>query len=209
MSYPCLYCSHRPFDSRRALSQHQLRKKSCLASMKASMKVDNGYMTAHEFLVCVSSHQSQKKLAEALLAKVDGQKTVRFTSMLPKESQQCDSDRQQLDGYSTAAENNSEDEFPDFDADNEEEDADDEEDNSDNEAEMVPVIDRSMLDDFHEYCHLAEGFAPFPAAKSNAIKLMVTLRKTKASLATYNTVMEWHLKATGQMQLNESVGSSK
>ena len=202
MSYSCLYCSHKPFDTRRALSQHQHRKKSCLASMKASMGADNGYITAHEFLVCVASDAFLKKQAAALLAQGNGQKTVRFTSKLSN-------DGQQLDGYSTAAEYNSDNEFPDFDADNEEEEADNEEDESHSEAVMEPELDRSMLDDFHEYSKMAKGFAPFPVPKLNAIKLMATLRKTKASLKTYETIMEWHLKANGQMHLHESVGSSK
>ena len=216
MPFSCPYCAHKPFDTRRALSQHQQRKQSCMASIKASFGADKGYMTAHEFLVCVASDAFQKKQASALFAYGNGQKTVRLT---PKSS----NDAQQLEGYSTAVEYNSDNELPDFDADdeeeyahnegedadNEEEDASNEEEESHNDEEMEPEIDRSMLDNFREYSTMANGFAQFPVPKLNAIKLMATLRKTNASLKTYETVMEWHLKANGQMHLHESVGCSK
>jgi hypothetical protein len=41
----------------------------------------------------------------------------------------------------------------------------------------------------------------------NAIKLMILLRKMKASLSTYNDVMEWHLRSTGSLPPQASVGN--
>ena len=54
------------------------------------MGADNGYITAHEFLVCVASDAFLKKQAAALLAQGNGQKTVRFTSKLSNDGQQLD-----------------------------------------------------------------------------------------------------------------------
>ena len=47
---------------------------------------------------------------------------------------------------------------------------------------------RTYID--YAYQHLL----PFTHAEASAIRLLIRLRQTKASLQTYESVMEWHLK---------------
>lgn len=49
----------------------------------------------------------------------------------------------------------------------------------------------------------------FTANEAKAIKLMNTLRQTKASLDTYEAVMKWHVQETGEIQEHEGLGASK
>ena len=53
------------------------------------------------------------------------------------------------------------------------------------------------LRDFRLYCLEALDYCPFTRDEITAIKLLNTLRKTKASLATYDSVMLWHLQSAG------------
>jgi len=70
-------------------------------------------------------------------------------------------------------------------------------------------VDESMLSDFKQYCLQASKFHPMPKSVVDSLRLMRTLRQTKASLDTYDAVMEWHLKANGDLHQHESVGRSK
>jgi len=71
------------------------------------------------------------------------------------------------------------------------------------------LIDRSMSRNFQEYCaHAKQHFVRFTKIEEKAIGLMYTLRGTKASLDTYESVMEWHLRATGLLKPNETMGKS-
>ena len=64
------------------------------------------------------------------------------------------------------------------------------------------------LQAFREYVAKAKrNFIPFTAEEKNAVKLMYTLWKKKATLDTYDSVMEWHLRATGAIQDHESAFS--
>jgi hypothetical protein len=173
-------------------------------------------MTAHEFLACVASNLYQKKQAAAQVEKSNCHGTVKFCSMSSNGDQQCQEDTLRLDGYTTAYEYASDDGYADGDADDEEESGEEEDENGQDDIEnmeddvqMEPILDQSVLENFQQYCSTASGFQPFPNPKRHAIQLLSTLRKTKASLATYETVMEWHLKATGKLHSHQSVGSSK
>jgi hypothetical protein len=57
----------------------------------------------------------------------------------------------------------------------------------------------------HSYQH----FLDFNDVEVNAVKIMHKLIKKKATLDTYEDVMEWHLRASGKMQPQESLGESK
>ena len=49
---------------------------------------------------------------------------------------------------------------------------------------------------------------PFTRTEVTAIKCLSVLRKTSASLGTYKDIMEWHLKETGALQENATVGET-
>jgi len=69
--------------------------------------------------------------------------------------------------------------------------------------------DETILEDFTVCCREQRNLPPFTKKQMDAIKLMGILRDAKASLGTYNTVMEWHLKANGDLLPWEKMGGSK
>jgi len=67
-------------------------------------------------------------------------------------------------------------------------------DSDDDFLEMIQSsVDSSMLDNGHAYLKKAANFAPFSGKQECAIKLLLHLRHTKASLDTYESLMRWHL----------------
>jgi hypothetical protein len=83
---------------------------------------------------------------------------------------------------------------------------------SDSDEEMFGVIsgaaDTSMLDNFQQYLKEALDFAPFSGKQEAAIKLLLHLRRTKASLDTYDILMRWHLETVGRLNPRESLYKS-
>ena len=88
---------------------------------------------------------------------------------------------------------------------------------NDDETEQEPAaniavagaIDTKIVTDWREYCVKQEKyFVPFSPKQRKAIRLMAELRKTKASLDTYEAIMEWHLKETGELRRHEEIGKA-
>jgi hypothetical protein len=65
----------------------------------------------------------------------------------------------------------------------------------------------TISNNFASYVNVMADDLGLSRDECNAIKLMILLRKTKASLSTYNDVMEWHLRATGSLPPHASVGN--
>ena len=64
--------------------------------------------------------------------------------------------------------------------------------------EVVPTA--KIIDNFNEHVEWARSnLLDFTTDVKNAITLMSSLRKTKASLDTYETVMDWHFRSTGSL----------
>ena len=71
-------------------------------------------------------------------------------------------------------------------------------------------IDRNIRANFAEHTkHAAHNFLDLTWSEVNAIKLLWKLRQTPASLKTHQDVMEWHLRANGELKQHESVGRSR
>ena len=76
-----------------------------------------------------------------------------------------------------------------------------------NENPIAP--DCTIKSNFVEYVARANAqFANLTKVEQNAIALLHRLRKTKASLDTYESVMEWHLRATGSISEVQSIAQS-
>ena len=67
-----------------------------------------------------------------------------------------------------------------------------------------------MLYDWRKYCTSAPSrFLPnFTKAEADAIELLVELRKSKVSLNTYERVMKWHFKSTGQLKYAQTLSDN-
>ena len=70
-------------------------------------------------------------------------------------------------------------------------------------------INQTILSNFKQYVALkTNNPIPLTDIEVKAINLLALLRKTKASLETYDMVMEWHLKSSGLLKDWQSLGSS-
>lgn len=119
-----------------------------------------------------------------------------------------------FEGYTTAMENNNvgqdynnfydnDDNF----AYDDNEDMADEDNNADENNDSYDPKEE-LMHQFREYCEEAKHFLPFTRRQRIAIQCMEALRKTKASLLTYDAIMKWHLRATGELGEFENAGET-
>ena len=81
------------------------------------------------------------------------------------------------------------------------------EDDIPDQQQQVMLQQQHLMLQFREYSeHASQKFFPFTRTEVTAIKCLSVLRKTSASLGTYKDIMEWHLKETGALEENETVG---
>lgn len=203
----CPYCGRDDFTSKGGLSQHITKTKAC--SKRESMALhgkDEGYMTAQEFLDMADIYRRNKR-DELVKTNEDFaylHKTLAANlGYLDVKTQQnedyfvtYDDD---MDEYEDAVEYE-EDEFGDYHPllpNNE---------GGMEGTELEP--ETSILEDFDNYLEWAEHhLLPFTQHEMTAIELMRALRQTKASLATYEAIMEWHFRACGKVRRHEVVSS--
>ena len=67
--------------------------------------------------------------------------------------------------------------------------------------------DETMAADFEEYCKGCHKFGEFDEPMKKSLGLMHLLRCKKASLDTFDAVLEWHLKATGVLHPWETLSN--
>ena len=198
----CGYCNHKPFATRRAWTQHLQSSTRCASLMNARYTCDNGISTAHKHMPSA---------------------TVRGLHKGPKSANKaqfkCHSFRRSALAarFSIAKEDLSDDEFgnltleDDTDEDNNEplflgEAATETDDEAMDDGALSDM--EVMLKDWIEYERRASGFAPFDERQRHAIELLSLLRTTKASLDTYESMMTWHMKCTGEIHSHEKASDS-
>ena len=73
---------------------------------------------------------------------------------------------------------------------------------------MEPIVaEKAMRQQFQQYCDkAAHTFLPFTKAEVSAIRLMDTLRRKKCSLDSYDSILEWHFKTTGELRCGGVLG---
>ena len=94
--------------------------------------------------------------------------------------------------------------IPDDDGTTEVEDSDPEDNESDHEADNSGPSSRAR-DEFVEFCDQNKFFAPFTRGEEAGIKLMDVLRKKRAPINAYASVMAWHLRESGQMKESQQL----
>jgi len=76
-------------------------------------------------------------------------------------------------------------------------------------TEVSSARQKLMLDNFKGYAKRANDFVPLDTNKFvTAITLLQTLRRTKASLDTYEAIMRWKLESQGLLHPGESLAKS-
>ena len=81
---------------------------------------------------------------------------------------------------------------------------------SDEEADDLVNLDSSLLTSFREYSKVRQD-SRYDLTKSQVtcIRLLLRLRATKASLNTYESMMEWHLEESGKMLPGQTLSQCK
>lgn len=192
MSFVCEYCK-KPYASRRGLSQHQEQNQRCQALFQGANRAKS-FVVDSSFLRCVAIQEAPK--AKNLSHRTRG--------LGPLQSNNAG---ERLVEGSQSSQNEANSLYSDDDMGFQLGDSDQE---TDTEGEISPKSpDTTMRDNFKEYCSKADSFVDFPKIWVDALNLMHKLRATKASLDTYETIMEWHLKASKKLHPHEALGNSQ
>ena len=196
----CGYCGRNNFTSRRALTQHQRQNAACAQKAQALLfGIDKCAKVSHEFMefAQILRSSSRKRMIKAesissikLCAKL-------CASALDKDHIPIDLleyDEQVYGQRCVEYDDNSDGDYFPINTDDWEV-ASDEENSISSHCQPTNCI----RGDFVQYCEqYPQKFLPFfTKPEETAIKLLSILRKTKASLETYEAVMMWHYCASG------------
>ena len=184
----CLGCGRDDFKSQRGLTQHLNANKWC-----QNPNLNN-------FFGKVVGLNLQKRLCQSV-AQNQSKKTriaAYFASVAGKENQNTKLSTSNLLPYAL---------------DDEVEEADDflinyESDDEHHENNSNPP-DTTIRDDFLKYVESKQSISfNFSKYEANAIRLLKVLRKSNASLVTYDAISEWHLRATGVLHPKQKYADS-
>ena len=70
---------------------------------------------------------------------------------------------------------------------------------SDTKPEIIEQADTSIRDQFHQYLAKQQHCAPLDKDQVVAVQLLDLLKRKKAPLNTYEELLEWHLRAKGDL----------
>ena len=197
----CQYCNRSGFKSARSLTQHQSQNMACREIARSSIahgkrKATSGLLSTSSIIRAKTNNKRQH---------IEGISTIKTQSLLS--SGRIPIDRLDLTEYNNCQEFD-DDEYGNIDifAPDDESYA-----NDSNEDGIVtmPAIDEIRAT-FKQYCQKAmTNFLPnFTHDQAVAINLLCVLRKSKASLDTYEGVMKWHFMAAGTLDLCQNLSDT-
>ena len=197
----CPYCGRCDFQSARGLNQHQQQSKPCIAKMRKQLGVKTKANEAHSF-ICVSQiHDTGGQNFSGNMSEFFRDK-CQNTGQIPQElSVKCKYTGKDLPQKWIIEFRTSSSTLDDMDSD----------DNNfyslnDDKMSHNLEVNLEIWRNFHEYVEFAQNhLIPFTNSEKIAIDLLIRLRRTKASLRTYEEMMDWHLRATGMLQNQQSV----
>ena len=195
----CPYCPKADIWSRRGLTQHIASMPACkakqLLDIKGSKSVD---LLAHIFT------KSSAVLLEKTGDQVVPAAEVRWTRASKKHRSEPD-EEEECSNQSEAESDG----FVDFTNDDDDDDDDDDDIESTDGIPSDQDVNHNdkILTDFQSYVRrMEESRLPIGPVERVAIELMWVLRSTKASLDTYEVIMDWHFCTNGMLLSHESVG---
>ena len=215
----CPYCSSKPFKSARGLTQHQQSSRKCFAAIQERLGLKNCATLAHAYVPFAGINNN-------ILDKMFGQNIDKFTAIAEtkralmgtlstvSDDNEHLAKRQRFE--ESSQEENASHSSNESDADHNYQIFDDNSQHSvQSAADSTAIVeyngpDYLMLYDWRKYCTSAPSrFLPnFTKAEADAIELLVELRKSKASLNTYERVMKWHFKSTGQLKYAQTLSDN-
>ena len=214
-TYKCPHCDKDDFTTQRGLTQHLQKSRVCSNIHFLEEEAKSGYHTAQEGIAFTVVQQpiTRKRLAAEVNADCTNTRHNRRVIAKNTELNRSIAAKQQEFGsmeenYETAREDEGDALYM---ASLAEEDDDSFADHGNIAPQEENLYQkRKLLEEFREYTAYAKRhFVPFSKDERTAIKCMATLRKTRASLGTYNSVMEWHLKANKVLKPHEKLGDTK
>ena len=157
----------------------------------------------------LTQHQNRSTYCRRqLVASINGKQTPDFASQIWNKEQKTSSSakRQKITSHCHPTNDPDHNEEPDFEAFVAPDD-------NISEASFATIegnFNQTICANFRTYIDYAyQHLLPFTHAEASAIRLLIRLRQTKASLQTYESVMEWHLKETGRLQNWQSLADSE
>ena len=205
----CEYCGRSNFRSQSGLTKHQLNpnKGGCFGKIRASYGATANFKTAAAYLPCDAVFKPTKQ-------EIGGKDAVQYAQMISElgamAAKYYDLPSKTMEPFwVTESQKQATQSQIDHDM----------EDNfgqvyhgSDSDDDFLEItqssVDSSMLDNWQAYLKRAADFAPFSGKQESAIKLLLDLRRTKASLDTYESLMRWHLETVGRLHPRESIYTS-
>jgi len=184
MPYPCAYCDRKPFATANGLANHLARSLACQRERSASFGVQALATDDDGFLKCLAANMPA-------VSQIEG-KTRHVLSKQPNglraKLQNFDTVLQQYVPNDTQEEGSDDEDFGNYGNDEDEDDTN----VMDQEPSNKGQPDESMSSTFQNYCQESYSRQRFSKQFEDAIRLMAKLRQSKASLATYDSILEWH-----------------
>jgi len=202
----CELCG-RDNKSQRGFSKHKLENKGCRDHLKAQFGSDTDTKIAAAYLRVDTVHKPQNYA-------VGSQNAMHYPDLsdgLGAKRPKCMSlpDKDFISAWLMKAQSQLEQSQADIDL-----EADIGMYDAENDVILPPTKESSarqklMIDNFKDYAKRANDFIPLDANKFvTAITLLQTLRRTKASLDTYEAIMQWKLESQGLLHPGESLAKS-
>jgi len=206
-TYKCNLCGRDDFRSQRTLTSHKLDKKGCASNLKARFGSVAETEIAAAFLPVDMVFNPQKCAA----GDINGMKYAHWSDGLgPKRAKFMTApDEEFVNSYLAKAQKQLNYTQINFDTGDFVGAYDSENEVDVSGAGQSCARQEVMLDDFKNYAQRANGFIPLDSNKMvTAITLLQLLRRTKASLDTYEDTMRWHLVSQNLLHPRDSLAKS-
>ncbi len=209
--YRCPYCARDDFTSARGLTQHQNTNRLCRTLSCAFVDNEVSENLAHRYvpLSTATINQSRPDSGEDK-NNSEQEKEVPLPPPSPiRRNLQNDSNVSIDHGVDLSMMSISSTESNDYDDLGVSLLFDDDNCNDFTKQPQISSFDQSIRRNFKDYVEYAQHtFEPFDKIERNSIMLLSTLRRTKASLDTYEDIMEWHLRCNGHLNKQQRLSQT-
>jgi hypothetical protein len=202
----CTYCGRKNFSTTRALSQHQRKNEVCAQKAKDDLFCRKINPTAsHGFVAFsdISRQKSRKEVAkqQSISAVLDRARVYALDkNQIPID--QLEYDEEAYGNGGVEWDDDSEGNMVPFGADEDNEEFGNEDDSIGSQWQPIDRIRANFRNYVEQY---DQNFLPYLTKnEQTALQLLLILRKTKASLGTYEDVMRWHLLHSGKIAEHQS-----
>ena len=214
-TWVCVFCKRSDFKGQQGLTQHQRNNSSCKKKYLARFGSLNGDQIAHSFLqVTAIKVAKQPKIARKIARNVDAlasyydNNATNLEGNLARTADLATNDDFVL--YDSGSVNNtSSDSGSSEDSENSSQNSQNSDNDSLSEDEQAVVPNHEIRDTFRKYFQSTSQMHAFTANQIKAIQLLAELRRTRAPLNTYETVMTWHFRSCGEIENHQPVSACR